>query len=248
MTPYRTYLGVTLGLMVAVLSSSLAAAAGSPAAALPPEISALDFRAGIQALLVTLGGAALLMAFIFSTARRGTASRVAVAIFAASAGLAMIHYPALAQVATTPEGNVLGTTGGSTVVTLPYGEYIAGIQAGLTTLLTVIATALLAWLPLPIRWAVNLYGVDKLVKDAVGFAVAATPGASRDAKLQVDVGSKVLARALQKAIDDGAPRLIKAAGGIEGLQEKILAQMNLHPDVTAKEVAAATPATPALKS
>ena len=173
---------------------------------------------------------------------------VGLALLAAAMGLCAALLlgvdSALAQAVATESGKAVGTSTGGTVVTLPYGEYVAGIQSGLTTVMTLVITAVVAYLPLPLRWVVNAYGADKLAKDAVNIAIAATPGASKDAKLDVDVGSKVLAKALNYFIDTGAPRLVKAAGGVDALQNKLIGLIPLHSDVPVAQLKVAAAGDP----
>lgn len=225
------------------LSSALAVLAATGPALAAPLMSPPSPTSVLAAPAALLGLVALAVATL-SQRRWEILGRFMMLVFGVSAVFAVYQIPALAQAATgavvagsnVANPGVVPTTTGSSVVVLPYGEWLVGAQSILTTILTFVITAVAAWLPMPIRWLVNLYGADRIAKDAVNFAIAATPGASRDAKLEVNVGSQVLKRAIDYVLENSSKSVIKSLGGPEGIANKLIGLIPLHEDTTAGQV------------
>lgn len=129
--------------------------------------------------------------------------------------LGIVLWPALALAAET------------TSVSIPAGSWIeqAGIFIG-----PVLAAAVL-WLvrKLPEQIASILIAarVDQLLQKAIDYAINSVAGAAKDKALSVDVGSAVVAQAVQYAIDHGPGWLIGWMGGADMIREKIIARLNV---------------------
>jgi len=132
-----------------------------------------------------------------------------------------------------------------TEVVLNWGDFAAILLANLADPTSVAWTAfglamtwLVAMLPGPAKWAFNAFRVDQLLKNAAMAAINSTKGAVVGKALNVDVGSEVLAKMLQYALDNGNAALIRWAGGAEGLQQKSIARLTLDGTVDGAELAA----------
>lgn len=115
----------------------------------------------------------------------------------------------------------------STVVTVPYGEWI--YDFGQNWLLPVVIAAV-GWAlrKLPKEWQGLALAarVDQLLANAIQYGINATSGAVRTKTLDVETGNAVMHIALQYAIQHG-PSIVKSAGGVTRIQEKILARLSL---------------------
>lgn len=69
--------------------------------------------------------------------------------------------------------------------------------------------------------------VEQLGNAATEFAINAIPGAVKEAKLSVNVGSAVIAKAVQYGIDAAPAKAMEAAGGPEGLAKIVFRKLNL---------------------
>ena len=70
--------------------------------------------------------------------------------------------------------------------------------------------------------------VEQLGNAATEFAINAIPGAVKEAKLSVNVGSAVIAKAVQYGIDAAPAKAMEAAGGPEGLAKIVFRKLNLE--------------------
>ena len=122
-------------------------------------------------------------------------------------------------------------------VLLPWGDALVAVAQGLTSLMTPIlvaaAAAALARVAGPLRLLVTDALVERLVRNATDFALNAVCGAVRGRTLSVPVGSAVIARAVQRALDTAPAWLIRAAGGGEGLAGKVFRSLPLEEAATA---------------
>ncbi|MDV2986353.1 UNVERIFIED_CONTAM: hypothetical protein Q9R58_18700 [Methylobacteriaceae bacterium AG10] len=120
---------------------------------------------------------------------------------------------------------------------LPWGDAVLALAQGLAALLTpVLVAALAAALARfggPLRLLLTQALVERLVRNATDFALNAVAGAVRGRRLTVSVGSAVIARAVQRALDQAPAWLIRAAGGGEGVAEKVFRSLPLEAAATA---------------
>lgn len=154
---------------------------------------------------------------------------------------------------------VFAQDAGGVVVTVPptevvfnWGDWVAILLANLadpqSVAWTVFAGAL-AWfvarLSPPLQWAFKLFQVEQLLKNSILAAINATKGATEGQQLTVNVGSEVLAKAVQYAVDNGAAWLIDWMGGRKGVESKIIARLPLAPSVSGAELKEAAKDKPA---
>lgn len=121
-------------------------------------------------------------------------------------------------------------------VTVPWGDTVAAAAQAVTGLLLPLAvtavTAALARLAGPLRTLVTATLVERLVRNVGDYAVNAVAGAVRGRTLSVPVGSAVIARAVQRGLDEAPAWLVRAAGGREGLAEKVFRSLPLAEEAT----------------
>lgn len=127
--------------------------------------------------------------------------------------VALSTCPALAQTATA--------------VSIPYGDWIA--QAA--TIGVSIAGSVIAWgmRQLPARYValVQATHADKILEEAVCFALNAVPGATKGKVLTVDVGNPVLQQAVTYVISNAPGWLVTWLGGEAGIAQRIVARLTL---------------------
>nr|USU33871.1 hypothetical protein NG677_09515 [Methylobacterium sp. OTU13CASTA1] len=121
-------------------------------------------------------------------------------------------------------------------VIVPWGDAAAAVAQAVTGLLLPLAvtaaTAALARLAGPLRALVTATLVERLVRNVGDYAVNAVAGAVRGRTLSVPLGSAVIARAVQRGLDEAPAWLVRAAGGREGLAEKVFRSLPLAEDAT----------------
>lgn len=141
---------------------------------------------------------------------------------------------------------------GGVIVTVPptevvfnWGDFLAIFLANIadpqSVAWTLVAGAiawLVARLPGPAMWAFNVFKVDQLLINALRAAINSTSGAIEGKALNVNVGSEVLAKAIQYAIDNGQAWLINWMGGPKGIEQKLIARMSLAETVGGAELSA----------
>ncbi|MEH3118285.1 MAG: hypothetical protein PGN25_12035 [Methylorubrum populi] len=145
---------------------------------------------------------------------------------------------ALPLAACTPAHAVPPPLTEATALVLPWGDAVLALAQGLTALLTPILVAALAAALArvggPLRLLVTNALIERLVRNATDYALNAVAGAVRGRTLSVPVGSAVIARAVQRALDQAPAWLIRAAGGGEGLAEKVFRSLPLDEAATAR--------------
>lgn len=138
-----------------------------------------------------------------------------------------------------------------TEVVLNWGDFLAILLANLADPSSVAWTAFglaLTWLvtrlPGPLQFAFKLFQVEQLLRNAISASVNSTKGAVEGKTLGIDVGSQVLAKALQYAIDNGQKSLIDWMGGETGIQDKLIARIPLSETVSGAELVKKADAAP----
>ncbi|MEN3234203.1 hypothetical protein PUR29_11400 [Methylobacterium ajmalii] len=156
--------------------------------------------------------------------------------------IAVIAGPALAaEVATADATHV-------TLSAAPWIELVREI------VITAVIPAVAAYLIQAIRkvypWAalfLTQARVEQMANAVTEYAINAVPGAVKEGKLSVNVGSQVIAKAVQRAVDAAPAKAIEAAGGQAGLAEIVFRKLNLEDGAnernTLAPVIAALPAT-----
>ena len=129
----------------------------------------------------------------------------------------------------------LAAAGGAVV--LPWGDWIVGFvttaQAVLTPLLVALATGLIARFAPLLGYVLSKSVVEGMVRRVTDYALNAVAGAAKGQVLTVPVGSAVIAAAVQRASDQVPGFVVKAAGGLPGIAEKVFRRLALEDCATA---------------
>jgi hypothetical protein len=115
-------------------------------------------------------------------------------------------------------------------VVIPYGNWIEAvldrflqiIVAAAMVAITIISRSLPKWL-VPI---VGTFLTEQNISRGISYGANMVKGATKDKTLSVDVGSQVVAQAVQYVINSAPAFLIKFMGGEEGIRDKVLARIN----------------------
>ena len=122
-------------------------------------------------------------------------------------------------------------------ILLPWGDGAIALAQLITAVLVPLAitaaTAALARIAGPLQVLITTSLVERLVRNVGDYAVNSVAGAVRGRTLSVPVGSAVIARAVQRALDQAPAWLATAAGGAEGLAEKVFRSLPLDEEATA---------------
>jgi hypothetical protein len=78
--------------------------------------------------------------------------------------------------------------------------------------------------------------IEIAVRTAVDYALNAVEGAAKGQVLTIPVGSAVVAKALQRALDSTPGWIVRLAGGPNELGARIFRSLDLEPDSTAAKV------------
>ncbi|WP_053221185.1 hypothetical protein [Methylobacterium indicum] len=141
-------------------------------------------------------------------------------------------------------------TADTTRVTLSAAPWIELVRE---IVITAVIPAVAAYLIQAIRkvypWAalfLTQARVEQMANAVTEYAINAVPGAVKEGKLSVNVGSHVIAKAVQRAVDAAPAKALEAAGGQAGLAEIVFRKLNLedgaNEDNTLAPVVASLPA------
>ncbi|MFY9295008.1 MAG: hypothetical protein WAP03_30645 [Methylorubrum rhodinum] len=110
------------------------------------------------------------------------------------------------------------------------------VSAFAVTALSTLATILLGRIG-PV-WLSSLLAsrIEIVVRTAVDYALNALEGAAKGQVLTIPVGSAVVAKALQRALDSTPAWIIRLAGGPAEIGARIFRSLHLEPDSTAAKV------------
>ena len=204
-------------LALACVCSPALAGGGLIIECLPPTGS---FAHGLAFGLLLLG--ALALAIVVCPAARVRLPILGVLV---AALIACVVGPAFAaELATTD----------ATSVTLSAAPWIALLQE---IVITAVIPAVAAYLIQAIRkvypWAalfLTQSRVEQMANAVTEYAINAVPGAVKEGKLSINVGSAVIAKAVQRAVDAAPAKALEAAGGEAGLAEIVFRKLNLEDD------------------
>lgn len=122
-------------------------------------------------------------------------------------------------------------------IVLPWGDWIVAFataaQAVLTPLLVALATGLIARFGPLLSYVLSKSVVEGMVRRVTDYALNAVAGAAKGQVLTVPVGSAVIAAAVQRAADQAPGFVVKAAGGLPGIAEKVFRRLALEDRATA---------------
>ena len=155
---------------------------------------------------------------------------------ALAAGSLLLFAPELlAQVATAPGGAVVVPPTSDGKVVIEYGGWISKALDLIVPALVAVVMWGLRKLPANIVAIIEMLRVEQLLKRAIDYGVNATKGATKDAKLEINVANKVLEAAGDYAAAQ-APTLVEKMGGLEKLLQKLLARIEVTEAVSAASV------------
>ena len=129
---------------------------------------------------------------------------------------------------------------GDKAVIVPWGDWIVAALNMFVPILVSLLAGVTTW---AIHAYVPIFGafvsqslVERIVQNATDFATNAIDGAARGEQLTIPVGSAVIAKAAQRAVDQVPTWLLKLAGGPAGVAEKVFRTLHLEPGSTAANV------------
>lgn len=145
--------------------------------------------------------------------------------FLAALALACACSPAMAQaVATAPAD--------TTSVTLSAAPWISLLQEIIVTLvIPAVSAVLIQAIRKTYPWAalfLTQKRVEQMANAVTEYAINAVPGAVKEGKLSIPVGSAVIAKAVQRAVDAAPAKALEAAGGEAGLAQIVFRKLNLE--------------------
>jgi hypothetical protein len=129
----------------------------------------------------------------------------------------------------------------STSVVIPYGDYVIELAHVVGSLAVALFPVAIALLPAPVRLVVSAVFGEQLIRNARDYALNAIEGAAKGRTLTVDVGNQVLAQAVEYAVKEGAPWLVRWLGGPEGIRLKLFRLLDLEEQASAEQLGLADP-------
>jgi hypothetical protein len=133
-------------------------------------------------------------------------------------------------------------------VVIPTGSIIEQLAAAFRDLAISALGLALLWastlLPATLRQFINaerIKAAEQVLGHAVDFGFNAVKDATKEQKVTVNVGSKIVAEAAQYVVDNAPGWLITFLGGRTGIENKIVARIDLTPPATAHAVLAGMP-------
>jgi hypothetical protein len=110
-------------------------------------------------------------------------------------------------------------------VVIPWGNWLSQFASAIAML----TIPVVGWLfrKLPEQWAGMLIGarVDQLLAKAIDYGINSVAEASKNKTMSAPIANEVLRSALQYAVDN-APNLVKMAGGVDLVIQKIIARLD----------------------
>ena len=176
------------------------------------------------------------------------------AALAQASSQATVSSPEASIVAPPASSSVVASvpTDGSTIVTVPIGDWTNRVVDLFGALLTAAVTALIAiairflpnWLQ-PLITVTVQTAIAGFVRQGFGYAIQEVENFDKDKTVDLNVGSAGVASALTYVIQHAPPFLINLAGGKDSIVEKIIAFLTEHgitldSSVQPAQVAAAT--------
>ncbi|MCC0808426.1 hypothetical protein FPV16_19790 [Methylobacterium sp. W2] len=119
----------------------------------------------------------------------------------------------------------------TTAVILPYGEWLlAAANLFTAVIVPVLGGFLIQAVTKVYPWAalfLTQKRVEQMANAVTEYAVNAVPGAVKEGKLSIPVGSAVIAKAIQYGINNAPAKAMEAAGGPQGLAKIVFRKLNL---------------------
>lgn len=122
-------------------------------------------------------------------------------------------------------------------VIIPWGDWVVAIGQTLTSVLLPVLVALLGKAVYQIApWArlfLTQARLEQMTKAITDYALNATEGVVKGQALTIPVGSAVIAKAVQRAVDAAPAKVVAAAGGPNGVAELVFRTLHLQDGATA---------------
>ena len=127
-------------------------------------------------------------------------------------------------------------------VILPWGDWVVAIGQTLTSILLPILVGLAGRAIYQVApWArlvLTQTRLEQMTKAVTDYALNATEGVVKGQALTIPVGSAVIAKAVQRALDAAPKAVLTAAGGPNGVAELVFRTLHLEEGATAASVLA----------
>lgn len=132
---------------------------------------------------------------------------------------------------TTPDAVTQVTAPEATTVVVPYGNWIDALLENVLGIVGSVVIAVMAWggrnLPKAVLDVLRVLQAEQLLTRAAEYGINATRGAVKGKTLEVDVGNKAVATAVNYAVQNGPRWLIDWMGGEHSIKDKIIARIPL---------------------
>jgi hypothetical protein len=119
-------------------------------------------------------------------------------------------------------------------ITIPTTEWIKAAGEFITPLLAALVGVLFRNLPESVVAILKSVRVDQLLEKAIQYGVNSVANANPDGKITFEVGNEVVANAANYFIQHGPGWILGWIGGPELLRQKIIARLNVAPEVALK--------------
>lgn len=127
-------------------------------------------------------------------------------------------------------------------LTLPWGAWLTQMANVVTA---VLVPVLVTYIGVLVRQYVPALGqvltnalIDRMVRLAADFALAAIEGAAKGRTTTVAVAPAVIALGAQRAVDTTLPWIVAKAGGPQGIAKRLFRHLDLDPAANANNVLA----------
>ena len=209
--------------------ASPALAGANPVCSHPECPHGASFALSLFTGSVILGALTALVALAIVAMRRLPVGRV-LGLVGALAVLSLVAGPVLAaEVVTAPAA--------PTAVVLPWGDWIVAIGQAATAVLLPVLVGLISKAVYQVApWAMLFLTqkrIEQMAQAVTDYALNAVGGIAKGQQLSVPVGSAVIAKAVQRAVDVVPAKVIAAAGGQNGIAEIVFRKLDLVPEATA---------------
>jgi hypothetical protein len=134
----------------------------------------------------------------------------------------LMNTPYVAPIVVTPSTSV-------TLTAAPWIELLREII--ITAVIPAVSAVLIRAILKVYPWAalfLTQARVEQMANAVTEYAINAVPGAVKEGKLSINVGSAVIAKAVQRAVDAAPAKALEAAGGEAGLAEIVFRKLNLE--------------------
>ena len=132
--------------------------------------------------------------------------------------------------------------GGGGGLTIPWGEWVAsGLGAASSALVPVAAAALAAGVARVAPWASSILTrqrIETAIRAGADYGQNAVAGAVRGKSVSVDLGAAVVAAGTKHVVETTPARVVRGAGGVEGIARQIFRSLPLDAQGSAETVLA----------